>query len=522
MKKSFRAALPYLALAAALLMAILPTALWGMHNLDADQSSELVLAALLNSEGRLVTDSWYYSTELRVVSPVPLYQLGLLLGGGSWHAARVIGLALSFLLAAGAAIYMARGAGLGAGAVYAAAVLLLPLSEVHKFLFSLGGFYTMYIAAGCAFVGLVLRAGTGGRSRLRAALTALLGFVCGLSGVRMPMICGVPLLLACLLEGFGELRRQLSLRAAVRTEQAKVFALGAAGVAAMLVGYLVNAKLLAGRMHFADYGGRMLGELDFSGFLTQLRYLVQYFGYKANVQLMSVRGAVCVLAAGAVAFMGLSLLRGVLHRRSLSVRERVLLYTAAAALALGMFINVVTGEGHNEYAVGYYLLGVYLLVLAGFAHVEKMRFDMPALRSACMLALCGVFFLQAALFVRNHVRREESGHELAAQHLAQAGYGAGFATFWNGNILTELSDGQLEVWVLDGLDSAERTAWLQEANHLDTLPQGRVFIYVGEDDRYSGVPVPFGEEALIWRSPVDGGCAYGYDSAQDVIALLEQ
>ena len=42
-------------------------------------ASEMVLSDLLNREGRLVTDSWYYSSELRVVSPVPLYQLGLAL-----------------------------------------------------------------------------------------------------------------------------------------------------------------------------------------------------------------------------------------------------------------------------------------------------------------------------------------------------------------------------------------------------------------------------------------------------------
>ncbi|MBP3428423.1 MAG: hypothetical protein J6M47_09210 [Clostridia bacterium] len=521
MKKKWTAILPYLVLAAALALAIGPLALWGSHNLDADQSSEMVLASLLNREGRLITDSWYYSTELRVISPVPLYQLGLLLSGGDWHAARVIGLSLSFLLCAAAMIYMARGAGLGESAVCAAAVVLLPVSEVHKFLFSLGGFYTMYIAAGCWLVGLVLRAGRGRGQIPQLVRIALLGVLCGLSGVRMPMICGAPLLIACLLEGFHLLRTSSSLGEVWQKEQTPMLLAGCLAVAAMLVGYLINSRVLAGMMHFEQFGDRTLGELDFAGFLTQLRYLAQYFGYKAGVQLLSLRGFVSVLVVLAVGFMAYSLVCGVARREALSPRLRVLLYTAAAALAMGMFINVVTGEGHNEYAVGYYLMGVFMLVLAGFAHLEKMPFGMPWLRRLCMLGLCGVLFLQAALFTRNHMSTQESEYEHAAKALTEAGYEAGFATFWHGNVLTEASDGALEIWTLDSLHGPQRGAWLQETAHMDTLPEGRVFVYVGESERYDNPPAAEAAH-LIWESPVNGSCAYGYENAQEVMALLKE
>lgn len=96
-----------------------------MHNLDADMSSEMIYADLLNREGRLLTDSWYYSSELRTVSPVPLYQLGLLLFD-SWHAARVFGTALMLAGILASFLFFARRAKMGEAGVYMAAVLAMP------------------------------------------------------------------------------------------------------------------------------------------------------------------------------------------------------------------------------------------------------------------------------------------------------------------------------------------------------------------------------------------------------------
>lgn len=83
---------------------------YGEHNLDADISSEFVLANLLNSEGRLMTENWFYSTEVRVTSPVPVYQLMLRLFS-DWHVARTVSIAVLLCCVAASLTYMARGMG---------------------------------------------------------------------------------------------------------------------------------------------------------------------------------------------------------------------------------------------------------------------------------------------------------------------------------------------------------------------------------------------------------------------------
>ena len=58
---------------------------------------------------------------------------------------------------------------------------------------------------------------------------------------------------------------------------------------------------------------------------------------------------------------------------------------------------------------------------------------------------------------------------------------SGYATFWNANILTELTDGKIDMWSLN--EFSGNTAknpdvfhWLQLSAHDNTLAQGKTFV----------------------------------------------
>lgn len=73
-KMTMKKAFPWLVLAAAYVLNLAFYAMFGMHNMDSDLASEMIYANLLNEEGKLISTSWLYSTELRVVSMIPVYQ----------------------------------------------------------------------------------------------------------------------------------------------------------------------------------------------------------------------------------------------------------------------------------------------------------------------------------------------------------------------------------------------------------------------------------------------------------------
>ena len=124
--EKIRRLLPYLVLLGAWLFSVGIYAYLGTHNLDSDQSSDLVMAQLLNEEGSLISKNWYHSTELCVMGSIPVYQLGMLIFE-SWHMVRVFAIAVLLLGMALSFIYLMRAIGVEEAGVYASACLILPV-----------------------------------------------------------------------------------------------------------------------------------------------------------------------------------------------------------------------------------------------------------------------------------------------------------------------------------------------------------------------------------------------------------
>ena len=134
MKKKWLKALPWIVLAAAYLFSVAFWGLYGSHNLISDDSAELMLARQLNEEGGIISENWYYSTELRLASPVQVYQLTLRIFPENWQAARTLAAAFIMAAVAGCAVYAAYGLGLRKSAPWIATVLVLPFSGAYSWL----------------------------------------------------------------------------------------------------------------------------------------------------------------------------------------------------------------------------------------------------------------------------------------------------------------------------------------------------------------------------------------------------
>ena len=144
------------------------------------------------------------------------------------------------------------------GAVYAAAAIILPVSEAYAFLFTYGGFYTVYFMLACWMSGLVLRLGMPGRRFFRLVLLFLLGIWGGLAGVRMLMICG-------LYQLFGEYFETV--------DGTRLDGIGVIG--AYTVGQ--NVRMIGNLVEHSDQFGDVIGYENHSG-QTFLREGVQPLG----------------------------------------------------------------------------------------------------------------------------------------------------------------------------------------------------------------------------------------------------
>lgn len=510
--------LPYLVLLGAWLFSVGVYAYMGGENLDADRSSEMVLASLLNEEKALMSQNWYYSTELRVVSAVPVYQLGLMLFD-SWHMARTFSIAVLLLGVSLSFLYLMRGAGIGEAAVYAAACLMLPVSWLSMFMLVYGQFYSVYFMLICVLLGLLIRLRERrGRGWRLAALLALSVYG-GMQGVKMLMLCAVPLAVACCMLLFERLCQSDTLKEGLCTEEGACAAGAAAGCAGLFAGYVINVLVLSRIYTYKSFSKTLMYSMDWEELGKQINYLPKYFGFEDGVQLISLSGVTNALALFVTMAMVISACALMTRRESLAAGERLVVYFAIVSVLMGIAVNCMTIYGNTSGigSVSYYLPGLLLLLSLVFVMIEKCCVRVQWIGTAALLMLTAVFALQSVQYIRKNFRVTDADYRTTAQWLEDNGYTTGFATFWNASLLTEATDGRLDVYTYRSWQDTELYEWLQKKEHFTTMPEGKVFVFVEKIEKADEY-VPLAREDHLVKQTYDGWI-YTYDSAQEVMEI---
>lgn len=100
----------------------------------------------------------------------------------------------------------------------------------------------------------------------------------------------------------------------------------------------------------------------------------------------------------------------------------------------------------------------------------------------------------------------------------------GYATFWNGNIMTELSDGKIDVWATSCADELFKkdniNRWLQLSDHVESKPEGKIFVLLGQEE-YAGCSqlMPPLQDADFNN---EGYIIYIFERADDFLGLAEK
>ena len=136
---------------------------------------------------------------------------------------------------------------------------------------------------------------------------------------------------------------------------------------------------------------------------------------------------------------------------------------------------------------------------------------------ACLLAVT------SAVNYRYYSRLDNTYEQrMLLNTLAEEGYDTGYASFWLGNVLTELSGGEVEMYLLDRpFASADIlisgvSGWLQERSHLEKRPEGKVFILFSKYYHETDYPLfaNLDPAHAIYESPYL--IALGYESFDDL------
>ena len=450
--------------------------------IDSDASSELVLANHLAENGGILTADWGYSTELRVLNTqlvyAPLFKIFK-----DWHMVRFFGALILQAILVGSYYVFTKATGVSKKIFcISSGLFLLPVSVCYGRIVLYNGYYIPHIAISMVIAGLVF-AKNDGRSVTWIAIRTLalltLSFLGGLGGIRQGMMTHAPLLLAVfvyfILDDFV-CKREVGEHSKKRLG----YLLNAIGSTACFgIGFLVNTNVLAKTYQFSDYSENMVGLLDVSYFKNIAYGLMHHFGFRDEIKLISVLGVLSVLAVvltvGCIIVAIVQIAKYKEHKDVSKTLPAVMFLSYLLAMLL-----VFCVLGKYYYYVLYFtpvvawFIPVFAQAVADRpkeAGVLNMRRVLP-LAAVILLflngAVNGIYFLDHTKFEQRYEglvftdREATQKLEPVVEFLVANGYDRGYAHFWNGNIITEMSDGAVRFVNVhtDNLGNISYNSWL--------------------------------------------------------------
>lgn len=490
-----------------------------VYTLDSDASSELVLARhLADAGGGILSKNWYYSTEVKFLNDQLAFEL-MFFFTDNWRVARMGGTLILLALLLISFYYFCRETGCKEHFPLLGALMLLPLSETYFAFFLKFTYYIPYVVTDFVVIaaGIQFAADEGRKKYPAMILAVLLSLAAGVLGFRMLLNLYIPLVLAVLLFLWLNKAPPLSKKLLAGTGMV---------TGAALIGCIINQTILVKQYPFSDYTTLSFANFSLQGVEKLLSGMLEVLGYRSGESVFSqallptalsgILLLLCFFCAGYILF----------RREKFSAAQQIAAYYyLAAILALCLLYCLTNMHFMSYHSIQATIHGLPLLFMC-FGNREL--FGKPGrgilLGLTCFALVCGA--LQY-----NDMRKEDKTRALreAAQFLAESDYTEGYASFWLGNVTTELSNGAVELWVWDENNLAELQdpdaigPWLQSKAHATPPAAGKVFILLSANENYfCNFTKNLEEDNVIFKSAnytpeaLDEYIIYGFDSYDEM------
>lgn len=494
-----------------------------VYTLDADASSELVLAKhLADAGGGILSKNWYYSTEIRLLSEQLPFEL-MFFFTENWHIVRLGGTLILTALFLISLYYFCRETDSKQHFPLLAAIMLLPLSRTYFDFFLKFTYYTQYVVIGFVVIaaGIQFATGEGRKKYLAASLATLLSLAAGMLGFRLLLTLYIPLVLAVLLFLWLNKAPPLS---------KKLLAGTGVLTGAALIGCVINQAVLVKQYTFHDYTTLSFNGFSLRGVEKTLGGLLNLLGYRAGEPVFSqallpsaLSGLLLLLCFYCAGYI-------LCHRDKFSAAQQIAAYYYIFAVLVLCLLYCLTDMQYMSYhSIQAAVHGLPLIFIClGNRELYGKAGRGILLGLTCFALVCGA--LQY-----NDMRKEDKTRALreAAQFLAESDYTEGYASFWIGNLATELSNGAVDMWVWNDIglaeleDPNEIVPWLQSKAHDDPPAAGKVFILLTANEAYyCPFTQNFTEDNVIFRTAnyepgaIDEYIIYGFDSYDEMRKLF--
>lgn len=469
------------------------------HWLDSDMAAEMMFSKILSEGGHIfATPYWYYSTEFRFLY-THLIMGPLFLICKDWHLIRLITNILSYILMAAAYFYMMKPIKADRRLTALTAIILfLPFSETMMTHMQMGNTYMPHVIISFFFLGMFLRLvkkeeyTKAGRWML-LVFFVLLSFICGVSGVRYLLALQCPLVIAAFLYvldsmDFQLFREQFGInknaagyfRRVLKGEEMKYLYTALLGAACSVAGYGINVLWVSRRYVFQTYGATNFIAVYQGILLERLQNafgsLIMLFGYIPDKGFLSMRGLISILS---FVMLGIFVYCVVKARKKSTGQRLFMVLFVITAFALNLFVFVFT----TSTMVPRYYITIFIFALPVLVfYMEQEEPVLDRLVVGVLLVLC--LLLASAKVTLSFITTDKNeGKRAVAAFLQDNLYCFGYASYWNANIITELTDGRVEIANIMDPETLEYFKWSSPTRYYrEEYYKGEVFLLLSTEE----------------------------------------
>lgn len=514
---------------------------YGMLQMQSDDASNLVYARLLSEGNFLFSTDWYFPTEFNVADGVPIYAvLFRLFPARSWLFIETLGNGIVLLLCALAALWLGYLLQLGAAAFALPLFVLVPTFADYIYYAQMQGadFYQFGVLREFLLFDLLIVGLTARKKAFRIAALAgfaVCAFIISLSGLRFMEVFALPLVLAvCALtfvrrdlwskEADGLSPRALAARLWQPGNGLRAVCCAAVAALIALAGYLINDRVLSRIFRFDTYGDLTWQDFDLEPVAETFRHFLWAFGFTADAPVTGLAG-LANLAAFVLLAMTLFACWNILRRgREYSFFQRLMPAFWLAAGFVYLFINLFVYDKYRlRYLIHFFpFYGAALLVFL----VRDKTFS--RLFRGAFAVLLAALMLIVSVNAFDYYKDDIHNEEIPIQYLQQAtdtllaeGYDFGYASFWDANVVTYISNGQIAMCSLNTFDWWYPYEWLNRRDYVQNGSTGKVFLLLSarEYDQIVGAGYDYlAEEYLV--EVTDRYVIFGYENTEQLKGLF--
>ncbi len=502
---------------------------FGIRLMQSDTASDMLYAYLLSGEGSLISDNWFFSTELIIFDNKLLFALLFhLFPQLSWWEIETIGSVIMWVIMGLVNVWLAYELRLGHKSLWLFGFSLLPygISEYYYVLMQGCGYYIITIIKVIVILSLFLittNYTNENKIKLKISYICFLGFslLIGVQGIRLLANLYAPLLLSSLLFCWYEFysnKKSFNIKDIILYACKNRMLLSAlSGTCMAVVGYTVNILILAKRYTWQS-SNLQWKNLSIEPVIAFIGEILTNLGYVKGEKLFSFSGLANLFSLIICVLVLFSLVAGC-RKAGIFRKDRFIICFFITDALLYLFIYVFLQEKYKDrYMLPFFMLlpNIISLVAEDWKRGIRKTIILVTAISSIITSISVIHYWHLR---GNHQDINIFTQQEMANFLVDNGYEYGFASFWYCNSTIQLSNGKLDICPLKSTAKFEKYKWLCTKEEINYEWTDKTFFIVSDVQLKDGKKMAWNQnDKIIWH---DGEIyVFGYDSVTELQNLF--